>query len=341
MGCLALLMSMATVLSSVLSSVAAADTPDRATALRNASQFLEKQQQPDGRWSDVTGFPGGVTALCTLALLDAGVSKDDAHVQKSLASLRQMEEPSRTYTVALQAMLFSTADPKADRALIERSLRWLEANQHKSGAVQGAWGYAQARGVVDNSNTRFAVLGLEAAQRAGLRADPATWKRTLSYWLDNQNADGSWGYAPGLFGTGSMSCSGIASVVVASGKVTDDAELAQRSREAIDRGIKWLTKYYSAQRNPSVTGVELPWLFYYLNTLEAAGRLTKRPQIGQHDWYREWADVVLTRQDAQSGAWTDKANPDEGNSLIATSLAMMFLAGKSQPQPPPPQVPAQ
>src|SRR5262249_49870239 len=136
-------------------------------------------------------------------------------------------------------------------------------------------------------------------------------------------------------------CSGIASIVVASLKANDDAAVVERGREAIDRALGWLTKHYSIARNPSVTGVELPWLFYYLNTLETAGRLTQRPQIGPHDWYREGAEMILARQDAQSGAWTDKANPDEGNSLIATSLAVMFLAGKSQPQPPPPQVPGQ
>ena len=40
--------------------------------------------------------------------------------------------------------------------------------------------------------------------------------------------------------------------------------------------------------------------------------------------------------DDLSGAWTGHGNQGDNNSLISTSLALLFLTGKSQPQPPPP-----
>ena len=46
-------------------------------AIQDGIKFLERQQEPDGHWEDFTGQPGGVTALCTLALLNAGVEADD------------------------------------------------------------------------------------------------------------------------------------------------------------------------------------------------------------------------------------------------------------------------
>jgi hypothetical protein len=317
--------------------VRAADV-DRPAAIGQAVNYIQQRQATSGGWPDLPGFPGGVTALCTLALLDAGVPVSDDHIQRALKLLRQ-SQPNRTYTTALTMMVFATADPKGDRQLIERDLKWLETNQYKSDAISGAWGYGQPRGVADNSNTRFALLGLHAAEKAGVKTDPQTWRRVLEYWLVNQNEDGSWGYAPGLFGTGSMTCSGIASVVMAAGHEAHDQKLAERSRKSAERALAWLKQNYAINKNPGLKGVELPWLFYYLNTLEAAGRLTNQARINDHDWFREGSDLVLKRQDRQTGAWSLAENPDEGNPLIATSLALMFLSGKSVPQPPPPAPP--
>jgi hypothetical protein len=316
----------------------AAGQESREAAVRQAIDYLQKQQGAAGTWADLPGFPGGVTALCTLAMLDAGVPVTDEHVQRALKPLRKLE-PNRTYTTAMSMMVLAAAEPKRDRELLQRDLNWLEANQHKSEAISGAWGYGQARGVVDNSNTRFGLLGLQAAEEAGLKVDPKVWRRLLDYWLNNQSADGSWGYAPGLFGTGSMTCSGIASVAQVRARVGQDPKLTERSRQAVERGLAWLAKHYTVDKNPTPTGVELPWLFYYLNTLEAAGRVTKQARINDHDWFREGSELMLRRQDRQSGAWSAAANPDEGNPLIATSLALMFLSGKSAPQPPPPAPP--
>lgn len=321
----------------LISAVRAADV-DRATATRQAVAYIEQRQDASGGWPDLPGFPHGVTTLCTLALLDADVPVADDHLQRALKLLRQ-SQPNRTYTTALTMMVFAAAEPRADRQLIERDVKWLEANQYKSDAISGAWGYGQPRGVADNSNTRFALLGLHAAEKAGVKADPQTWRRGLEYWLNNQNDDGSWGYAPGLFGTGSMTCSGIASVVMAAGREAHDPKLAERARKSAERGLAWLKQNYSIDKNPGLKGVELPWLFYYLNTLEAAGRLTNQARINDHDWFREGSDLVLKRQDRQTGAWSLADNPDEGNPLIATSLALMFLSGKSVPQPPPPAPP--
>lgn len=318
------------------SALRAAD-PDTQAATARAVAYLEKAQDASGGWPDLPGFPHGVTALCTLALLDAGVPPADEHIVRSLKLLRR-SEPSRTYTLALSIMALAAADPKGDRSLIERDLKRLEANQHKSDTISGAWGYGMPRGVVDNSNTRFALLGLQAAEKVGVKADPQTWHRLLEYWLDNQNADGSWGYAPGLFGTGSMTCSGIASVMVAGGRYGHDDPLTERARKAADRGLAWLTQHYSIEKNPSLTGVELPWLFYYLNTLESAGRLTNQARINNHDWFREGSVLLIKRQDPNTGSWLASANPDEGNSVIATSLALLFLS-KGVPQPPPPKPP--
>ena len=234
-------------------------------------------------------------------------------------------------------MVFAIAEPAKDRTLVERNSRWLIANQLKTDGVSGAWGYGIARGNADNSNTRFALLGLQAAAHAGVTVEASVWRRSLDYWLASQNPDGSWGYVSGTPGTGSMTCSGIASLVVCARHFVDDAKLDEAKTQAVSKALRWLGQHYSIRNNPNPQGMEMPWLLYYLDSLEDAARLTNERHLDRHDWYKEASTMLLASQDRDSGAWTGIAG--NGNPLIATSLAMLFLSGKSIPQPPPPAAP--
>jgi len=79
-------------------------------AIQRGADFLLSQQRADGSWPDMIGQPGGVTALCTLALLNAGVEPDRDPMRAALNCLRKIE-PERTYVVALQTMVFARAEP--------------------------------------------------------------------------------------------------------------------------------------------------------------------------------------------------------------------------------------
>ena len=49
-------------------------------AIARGVAYLEKQQRPDGRWTEYDSEPGGATALCTLALLHCGRTPEDPSV---------------------------------------------------------------------------------------------------------------------------------------------------------------------------------------------------------------------------------------------------------------------
>ena len=159
----------------------------------------------------MAGYDGGVTALCTLALLNSGVGVDDPVVRKALTYLRGLEL-DKTYTVSLQTMVLCAAEPKKDMLLIGRNVRWLERHQIKEGRRKGAWSYPGPGG--DNSNAQFAVLALYDAQRVGVEVSRETWELAADYWRRTQNDDGSWGYVPGDAGTGSMTCAGIGGLAI-------------------------------------------------------------------------------------------------------------------------------
>ena len=219
-------------------------------AIRKGVDYLKSRQQSDGSWSDWHQYSGGVTALCTLALLNAGVPVDDPVVERALNRLRKIT-PTTTYVASLQAMVFCKADPRRDLMLIANNVRLLEKWQNTSGVKKGAWAYPTGGFGGDNSNSQFALLALYEAEQAGADVQPQVWRLAKTYWEECQNANGSWGYLPGLGGTGSMTAAGITSMVIVDDKVNlseaqatgDPAKCCLGGREPsspIDRALGWL-----------------------------------------------------------------------------------------------------
>ena len=306
-------------------------------AIERGVAYLKREQLPRGRWNpDVAGYEGGVTALCTLALLNAGVGVDDPVVRKALTYLRGLE-PDKTYTVALQTMVLASAEPKKDMVLIGRNVRWLEQHQIKEGQRKGAWSYPGPGG--DNSNSQFAVLALYDAQRVGAKVSRETWELAADYWRRTQNDDGSWGYVPGDVGTGGMTCAGIGGLVISSAALESGDAAVDNGRviccrpheddHKLDQAINWLAQRFSVSRNPQAGG-GMSALYYYLYGLERAGRLTARRFIGEHDWYREGAEFLVHEQDSLShywqGTWHAERYPH-----ISTSMALLFLSKGRRP----------
>ncbi len=235
--------------------------------------YLRRMQHLDGTWPDYGGQVGGVTALSTLALINCGVPIDDEAIQRSLGYLRTLP-PKTTYVTSLQTMVFCLAEPQKDLLLIQRNAKRLEETQIKEGPWRGSWAYPGPLSGGDNSNSQFALLGLYEAERAGAKVQERTWQLTLEYWTSAQNAnDGSFGYVKrqnGMedAGTGSMTCAGISSLVVAAGRLaTEDAEddsrrtqccgnhLADDSAERIERAFRWLGNAFTVQQNPHDEGL--------------------------------------------------------------------------------------
>jgi hypothetical protein len=316
------------------------------TAIERAIGYLEQSQADDGTWPDYQGQPGGITALCTLALLNAGVDAEEEHVQRALANLRH-HRSQQTYVVALQTMVLCRAEPEHDRMLIGRNVEWLEKTQIPSGPRRGAWSYGvMVQGSGDGSNSQFAVLALYEAERLAesgriqVHVHHETWERARLYWYGGQNENGSWGYYRPLDGTGSMTCAGIASLIISSDAihqadarvVGDRIDCCYRAESDDSRkvagGVEWLRRNFSVEVNPGQRS-DL-WHLYYLYALERVGRLTAHRFIGEHDWYREGAAQLVHQQDTLSGYWQGH-NFAEENRDLATSLALLFLSKGRRP----------
>jgi prenyltransferase beta subunit len=281
--------------------------------------YLLRQQREAGTWNPETGntpmVSEGLTALCTFALLRSGVSADDAALKRALALIRSHKD-EYTYTVSLDVLALCAANRLSDLELIRAKVAWLEAAQVKAGENRGSWSYTNTEaGRGDGSNTRFAVLALEAADKAGVKASADTWKRIAWYWAAHQNAEGGWGYMPKANTTPNMTYAGIASLSIASAIATDDQD---KNAEAVRHGLAWLARH-------AVTGDDVlkkSFGFYSLHALEQAARTTHTKKIGDVDWREDLQRALLKAQDPATGAW--KGGTEDA--LVSTCFALLFLA---------------
>ena len=83
-------------------------------------------------------------------------------------------------------MVFAAADPETDRARMVANVDWLERAQHKDPRRElwaGNWTYTELRAQHgDNSNTQYALLGLNAASEAGIPVRPEVWALSRAYF---------------------------------------------------------------------------------------------------------------------------------------------------------------
>ncbi len=314
-------------------------------AIDQAIRFLKREQRKDGTWSPPSVLAGySISPLCALALLNAGVDPSDEHVARALDHLRK-HEYQYNYEVSLQLMALCLGEPEKDLLLINRLATRLVNEQISSGRNRGAWGYGgRANSGGDPSNAQFALLALYEADRTFERYNAVspiprtTWEWALEYWQDTQNpVNGGWAYVPGSSVTGSMTCAGIASVIMArerlnltTSHIQNDQVLCCGNVEREDhvaRGLQWLGNNFSASTNP---GDRSRWWLYYLYALERVGRLSNERLIGGHDWYRAGTAELLKHQDKITGAWRG-IGVHESDEAVATSFALLFLAKGRRP----------
>ncbi|MDR3109816.1 MAG: DUF4159 domain-containing protein [Planctomycetaceae bacterium] len=316
-------------------------------AIERGVLYIKGKQHPNGSWEGYANEgggnePGGVTALCVIALRSAGLDRNDPAIRKALEYLRELAfSPTNyhNYAISLQTMAFALCETDRDLPLIRRNVKTLEAMQNTNTRnirnIVGGWSYNSVNASSDNSNAQFSVLALYEAERAGISASHEVWERARDYWSRNQNNEGSWGYIPtgdtgSTGGTGSMTCAGISSLVVSSGMTTTGGAEVRDGRiicktaakdkfqAQIDSGINFMARNFSVNENPRMGQT---YLFYYLYGLERVGRMTAHRFIGNHDWYREGTLSLLKRKGDLNVHWTDGAA-----TLIPTSFAIIFLS---------------
>jgi hypothetical protein len=175
----------------------------------------------------------------------------------------------------------------------------------------------------DNSNTQFAILALWAAQRHGI-----PMKRSLNLivrgFVTSQNGDGSWGYdyrfGGGIAERPPMTCVGLIGLAVGHGLANRAAGKPVQDPRVLN-GFVALSKHIG---RPIEVPAILPMQnLYFLWSVERVAVLYNLPTIGDKDWYRWGAQILVANQDRQ-GNWAN--GQYHGNSpTLDTCLALLFL----------------
>lgn len=321
---------------------AAVTTAQVENAIKGGVRFLKEAQRPDGSWFDADSEAHtGTTSLVVLSLLTAGEPVNSPVVSRALAYLRNFspEQLRSTYAVSLQTMVFCAATPERDQLKIAANVAWLERTQIKPGdrvRWPGSWTYSELKTRPgDNSNTQYALLGLNAATEVNVPVKPEVWALARRYWEQYQHHDGSWAYTPDSAApaTASMTCAGISSLIITGLKryqgqeslVGDQIQNCGKGgfNIPLQRGTDWLARNFFVGQN---AGSGQQWRYYYLYGLERAGRLTGQRFFGEHDWYREGAEKLVADQDPLQGFWRGAGSVEGQEKLVTTSFAVLFLA---------------
>ncbi len=287
-------------------------------ALERGVAAIREQQLADGSWSE-SYYPGGVTCLATLALLQAEQPVDSDTVAAALRYIRDVPN-EHTYVVSLKAMVLAKADAKGFRPEVEAAAKWLAGAQNRS----GLWGYSAEGERFDHSNSQFALLGLDAASEAGVAVPRAVWEHALQAVIRTQNNDGGWAYQATGTSYGSMTAAGVSDLLILARDFDQGREHGfhdgaapncshYRVTRSLAKGLEWLGRNFQAGRNPGRGDL----LHYWLYGVERCGILSGQKYFGPHDWYRAGATILVRTQGA-SGQWD--------NSVVETCFAVLFLA---------------
>jgi hypothetical protein len=224
---------------------------------------------------------------------------------------------------------------------------------------KGCWGYGGGSGEPDHSNTQYAVLGLRSAELCGQKVDVDLWHKVLRHFVEVQNKKGpakvvetggtggtprGWPYRDpdpykktgGGSGTMTMTCAGLASVLIAQDQLQSVSALRNDEKriafESIRDSVQWISKKYDQTMNRFLAASKNGELVndgYLLYGLERAGVLAQKQRFNGRDWYQEGARLLLDAQ-VDSGEF-----PGKYDMTVETSFGILFLKRATIPIPGP------
>lgn len=316
-------------------------------------------QAEDGSFNSRAGV--GITALVTTGVLRHGRGPNDPLASKSLKYLGDSIQsdggiyekggmlPDYETCMVIMCLTEANKDNRYNGAIRNaeafiRQSQWGEkAGKDRSDLSYGGAGYGKDSRP-DLSNTAYFIDALKAC---GKGADDPAMQKALVFVSRCQNLETEHNTSPfaaknpdggfyytcmagggspagkidngGLRSYGSMTYSGLKSMIYAGVKPDDPR---------VKAALQWIRKNYDVKNNP---GLGEAGLYYYYNvfakSLDALGDDLFEDSAGKkHDWRRELAEELFSRQ-KEDGSWINTNTKwMEGDPNLATGFALMALS---------------
>jgi len=326
---------------------------------RGVAYLSNTGQASDGRFSGNTGI--GVTAICTLSLLEHGRTPLDPVVQKGLAVIEKNVRADggiyvegtrhRNYETSLCVLALSKANQngKYDKALARadkflKGLQWDdEEGKSESDPAFGGAGYG-GHSRPDLSNTSFLI---EALKASGTGPDDEAMQKALifvsrcqnlesphnQFEFAPKNPDGGFYYTIAAGGTsqaGETPNGGLRSYgsMTYAGLKSMIYAGVDRNDPRVKAAVSWLSKHYTTEENP---GMGNAGLFYYYQmaakSLHALDQDEFKTDDGKsHNWRADFLQELVSRQQ-DNGSWlNDNGRWMEQDPNLVTGYALLALA---------------
>jgi hypothetical protein len=296
--------------------------------------FLRKSQAPDGTWPHPSQKPNtppsdqtiGTTAMCALALVEAGLDIDDPTIQKAATVIRSQLKVLTDIQAIAAAILFLDRISRGGEAgnFAMLSLRLMQA-QHPTGGWSSQYP-PKAGEAEDINSTHHAALALWIARRNGVKVDRSL-QTAEKRFRENQNRDGGWNERmnadPAIKSTPAATCASLLILAFGHGtryRAESILPLQQRRPDLkadpqVLKAKDFLARHLAQPFQPG------PHDTYFLWMLEQVCMTYGYPQFNGLDWY-VWGIKNLLRLQTPRGSWT--ADVTTGP-YLETAWALLFL----------------
>lgn len=265
--------------------------------------------QPAGD-PDTDGDGIGVYITSNLIIYDTGIA---------LMAIAGSRSPSSVVTVT-----GSDVDGWTYGDVVQDAVDYLAWGQNDSGLYQGGWGYTHNYGWSDNSNSGYAVLGLDFAESPtfGFNATvPAFVKSELDVWIDyiqndvnGDTHDGGSGYSSPYSWVNILKTGNLLYQMAFYG----DTQSTQRVIDAVD----YIERHWNENNDdPGFRPHHYQAMYCLMKGLERMGITTLNVGGSDIDWFDEISTIIVGSQNAD-GSWPyDKW----GDSILSTGWALFTL----------------
>ncbi|WP_339747757.1 HEAT repeat domain-containing protein [uncultured Rubinisphaera sp.] len=313
-----------------------------------------------------------VTGLVTYTLISSGESAESPEVSRGLEIItnkcRKNEnqyQPTQHhyYEATIDIMALQAADPEFYVSEIEMIAQYIVDGQEE----HGGWYYPnQPNNLGDTSITQYALLGLWAADRAGVFIPNDVFERAAAWHLSTQAQNGGYTYHPTnqppnrsqIRGTMTLAGSGSLAVIrtilfqrpnapttdpnsknplnflerVAPSSDINPANqvrgVPKAIRPQIDNSIKLSYQWIDQNYYQAPPNVTENHFYYYYYALERSATLNGWEKIQNQDWYADGAEILINRQ-SPGGNWIESTSY-QSNAPSGTCFCLLFLMRATQ-----------
>ncbi|MFI4860691.1 MAG: DUF4159 domain-containing protein [Phycisphaerales bacterium JB063] len=254
----------------------------------------------------------GETAMAVLALIVSGESPQRPEIQKALELLAEVEIQG-VYPLSMRTHVWSYL-PERFKPLLNNDGSTMLASAYQGARfnyfVYGTDPFNENDTRIDNSTTQYGILALWQVAKRGGRIPAPFWEAAVRNFIEMQKNDGGWAYSTAPNTTQSMTCAGLAVLLVAQQELFRDRDTPEPNiQAAINKGFGFLDRNYNIPQMDTHSGANYTYYGY-----ERVALASGRKYFAGQDWFSGIAHVIVQR-DARYG-----------NSVHQAAFDLMFLA---------------